>query len=79
MGREMSRRGARGGLELERSCGDPVMVDSCRRTDFQTQGHAKPTGEKPDVTVGIVMCQCGFVICNKRPALVVSVMRGGCA
>lgn len=46
-----------------------VVVQISRR-----RGHATLRA-KPDVTVGIVMCQCGFVICNKRPALVVSVMR----
>lgn len=55
------------------------MVDSCRRADIQTQGTCNPTGEA-DVTVVTVVCQCGFVICNKRLALVVGVgNEGGCA
>lgn len=36
--------GALGGLE-QWNCGDPVMVDSYCRTDFQTQGTCNPTGE----------------------------------
>ena len=59
-------------MMLSRGIHGVKQIPGCRE-------HATPRA-KPDVTVVIVMCQCGFIICNKRLALVVGVgNEGGCA